>query len=81
MVLAVYDRVRFYISPNLIDWEYASAFGIEGDKRLWECPDLFPLKVENNSDEIKWILIISVYEGAPNGGTATSYFVGDFDGF
>ena len=29
----------------------------------------------------KWILIVSMSSGAPNGGqTATSYFVGEFDG-
>lgn len=79
LVLAAYDRVKLYASPNLIDWEYLSDFGIEGDKRLWECPDLIPMQVEG-SDETKWVLIVSIQQEAPNGGTATSYFVGDFDG-
>ena len=36
-------------------------------------------KVEG-SDETKWVLIVSIQKNAPNEGTATSYFVGDFDG-
>lgn len=79
MVLAAYDKVMIYNSPNLLDWTYASEFGINGDTRLWECPDLFPMKVEG-TDIFKWILISSIQKEAPNDGTATSYFVGDFDG-
>ena len=79
MALAVYDRVQFYGSPNLKDWSYLSEFGIPGDTRLWECPDLFPLE-DPETGEIKWVLIVSIQQEAPNGGTATSYFVGDFDG-
>lgn len=79
MVFSVYDRVHFYTSPNLKEWTFASEFGIEGDDRLWECPDLFPMKVEGTGEE-KWVLITSIQKKAPNGGTATSYFVGDFDG-
>lgn len=79
MVLAAYDKVKFYTSLNLIDWEFTSDYGIPDDERLWECPDLFEMKVEG-SNETKWILIVSIQKGAPNGGTGTSYFVGDFDG-
>lgn len=79
LVLAAYDRVKFYASPDLIDWEFLSDFSIEGDHRLWECPDLFPMKVAG-IDETKWVLIVSIQKEAPNGGTATSYFVGEFNG-
>ena len=79
LVLAAYDKVKFYSSPNLTDWKFISDFGIDGDHRLWECPDLFPIRVED-SDEYKWILIVSIQKDAPNDGTATSYFVGEFDG-
>lgn len=79
LVLAAYDRVKFYASSNLLDWEFLSDFGIEGDTRLWECPDLLPIKVAG-TNEYKWVLIVSIQKDAPNGGTATSYFVGDFDG-
>ena len=79
MVLAVYDRAMIYTSPDLKKWAEASEFGIEGDQRLWECPDLFPIKVEGTAEE-KWVLLVSIQKDAPNGGTATGYFVGDFDG-
>ena len=79
MVFAAYDKALFYTSKNLKDWRKSGEFGIPGDTRLWECPDLFPIKVEETGD-IKWILITSIQKDAPNGGTATSYFVGDFDG-
>lgn len=79
MVFAAYDKVLLYTSPDLKTWSMASSFGIEGDKRLWECPDLFPIKVEG-SNETKWVLITSIQKEAPNGGTGTSYFVGEFDG-
>ena len=79
VVFAAYDKALFYTSTNLKDWNKSGEFGISGDKRLWECPDLFPMKV-NGTNEQKWILITSIQKDAPNGGTATSYFVGDFDG-
>ena len=79
MVFAAYDKVMIYTSSDLLEWEYSSEFGIEGDDRLWECPDLFPMQLKD-SDETKWVLIVSIQKEAPNGGTATSYFVGDFDG-
>lgn len=79
LVLAAYDKVMIYGSKNLTDWNFFSSFGVDGDHRLWECPDLFPIKVEKTGEE-KWVLITSIQKGAPNGGTGTSYFVGDFDG-
>ncbi len=79
MTLAVYDKVQLFSSSDLKDWSLISEFGIEGDDRLWECPDLFPITVANE-DLTKWVLIVSIQKKAPNGGTATGYFVGDFDG-
>ncbi len=79
MVFAAYDRALFYTSPDLIEWTPSGEFGIPGDHRLWECPDIFPIEVEG-TDETKWVLIASMQKNAPNGGTGTSYFVGDFDG-
>jgi fructan beta-fructosidase len=49
------------------------------DVGVWECPDLIELKVEN-SNESKWVLIQNHDRKAPNGGSGTRYFVGDFDG-
>jgi fructan beta-fructosidase len=57
--------------------EFGKNLGAHGG--VWECPDLFKLKVEG-TDEEKWVLLISINPGAPNGGSGTQYFIGDFDG-
>jgi len=81
MSLAVKDRISFYSSKNLKDWEHDSDFGenLGAQGGVWECPDLFPLQVEG-SDEVKWILLVSINPGGPNKGSATQYFIGDYDG-
>ncbi|MDR7128582.1 fructan beta-fructosidase [Algoriphagus sp. 4150] len=80
MSLAVKDKISFYSSPNLIDWahqsDYNPSWAAYGG--VWECPDLFKLKTPEGSD--KWVLIVSINPGGPNGGSATQYFIGDFDG-
>lgn len=79
MSLAVKDHIRFYSSPNLIDWTLESDFGKTYGSHggVWECPDLFPLEIDG---EKKWVLLVSINPGGPNGGSATQYFIGDFDG-
>ncbi|MEO1013130.1 MAG: glycoside hydrolase family 32 protein [Bacteroidota bacterium] len=81
MLLAVGDHLQIWSSPNLKDWEKVSEFGKHQGAHggVWECPDLFPLTVEG-SDVQKWVLLISINPGAPNGGSGTQYFIGDFDG-
>lgn len=81
MALAVQDYISFYSSPNLIDWTFESDFGKEFGTHagVWECPDLIPFTVDE-TDEQKWVLLVSINPGGPNGGSATQYFVGDFDG-
>lgn len=81
MVLAQADHVGFYSSENLIDWSFESNFGKDWGSHVgvWECPDLILLPIEG-SDQHKYVLIVSVITGGPNGGSATQYFVGDFDG-
>ena len=81
MTLAVKDHVEFWSSPNLLQWNYLSSFGNEVGAHggVWECPDLFPMKVKETGAE-KWVLLQSINPGGPNGGSATQYFVGDFDG-
>ncbi len=81
LTLVAGDHAKFYTSKNLKDWTHLSDFGKSQGAHggVWECPDLFPLQLEG-SDEEKWVLIISVNPGAPNGGSGTQYFVGNFDG-
>tara|TARA_R110002020_G_scaffold113688_1_gene261554 strand:- start:44068 stop:45621 length:1554 start_codon:yes stop_codon:yes gene_type:complete len=81
MLLVAGDHLQIWESGNLRDWEYKSEFGKEQGAHggVWECPDLFPLTVKGTGEE-KWVLLISINPGAPNGGSGTQYFVGDFDG-
>jgi len=81
MLLVAGDHLQIWNSPNLKEWKKVSEFGKETGAHggVWECPDLFPLKIEG-TDEVKWVLLISINPGAPNGGSGTQYFIGDFDG-
>jgi fructan beta-fructosidase len=80
MSLAVLDKISFYSSPNLLDWSFESDFNPDWAAYggVWECPDLFPLKTDDGT--VKWILFVSINPGGPQGGSATQYFIGDFDG-
>jgi fructan beta-fructosidase len=71
-VMAVYDErdgkardVAFYTSPDLKKWEFRSR--IAG---FFECPDLFPLAVDGDAKDVRWLL--SAADG--------HYLVGRFDG-
>jgi fructan beta-fructosidase len=81
MILAVHDRVHIYSSPDLKSWSYESEFGAKTGAHggVWECPDLFPLKVKGG-ETTKWVMLVSINPGGPNGGSATQYFTGSFDG-
>jgi levanase/fructan beta-fructosidase len=75
LILAVGQEMRIYSSQNLTDWTYESSFGNEYGNHggVWECPDL--MKIDG-----KWVLICNINPGGPFGGSATQYFVGQFDG-
>lgn len=80
MLLVAGDHLQIWNSDNLIHWEKVSEFGKDQGAHggVWECPDLFPLAIEGGGE--KWVLLISINPGAPNGGSGTQYFIGDFDG-
>ncbi len=82
MVLAVGDHVNFYSSPDLKNWKPESEFGkhVGAHGGVWECPDLFELPVTGTTGEKKWVLIVNINPGGPQGGSGTQYFVGNFDG-
>ncbi len=79
MALATGEVITFYGSADLKNWEKLSEFGrgIGSHAAVWECPDL--LRMEYNGEE-KWVLLVSINPGGPNGGSVTQYFIGDFDG-
>ncbi len=76
---ALEKEILFLTSPDLKTWTLQSAFGKgEGAQDgVWECPDLFPLDVNGKK---KWVLLVNLNPGGPFGGSATQYFIGDFDG-
>ena len=82
MLLAAGDKVLFYTSSNLKEWDQSGSFGGGGygsTDGVWETPDLFQLPVTNASDS-RWVLTVGLGNGGPAGGSATQYFIGDFDG-
>ena len=81
MIIAAGDHLQLFSSEDLKKWEKVSDFKdpIDESVGVWECPDLFPLQVSGTGEE-KWVLIISHNPGAPNGGSGTRYFIGDYDG-
>ena len=83
LILAAGQEMRIYSSKDLKDWKYESSFGKEygNHSGVWECPDLFKLRMENGElREGKWVLICNINPGGPFGGSATQYFIGQFDG-
>ena len=80
MTLAVKDHIEFYTSSNLKAWKKAGEFGKNAGAHggVWECPDLFPL--DDGHGHATWVLIVNINPGGPNSGSATQYFLGDFNG-
>lgn len=78
---ALDHEMLIYTSPDLKNWTLQSAFGkgLGSQDGVWECPDLFKLKVDGTDTE-KWVLLCNLNPGGPFGGSATQYFTGDFDG-
>jgi fructan beta-fructosidase len=69
-IMALYldgDRFALLASPNLKEWNKLQELHIEGSS---ECPDFFPMQVENEADVTKWI-----FWSANN-----TYLIGDYDG-
>ena len=80
-VEAQHQKVVFYRSEDLKSWDFLSDFGpANADAGEWECPDLFPLAVDGDPDNIKWVLIVNINPGAVAGGSGGQYFIGHFDG-
>jgi fructan beta-fructosidase len=75
MALAVGQVIEFYSSKNAKNWTFESSFGADYGchDAVWECPDLF------QAGE-KWILLVNNSRNGDNSGSATQYFVGNFDG-
>lgn len=73
-------KIAIYSSKNLREWNHESDFGpLNATGGVWECPDLFPLPTGRGKQQ-KWVMIVNLNPGGPQGGSAAQYFVGDFDG-
>ncbi len=77
--IAAQDQISFYASSDLKNWKKLSDFGktVGSHDGVWECPDLFPMEYEGKT---VWVLIVNINPGGPNGGSASQYFVGNFNG-
>lgn len=84
-VLAIADpdeyAVQLYKSANLTSWQSLSEFGKAGSQAgPWQSPDLFPLALDGDAANTKWVMLVSTADGAVAGGSGVQYFVGSFDG-
>ncbi len=78
---ALDHEMLIFSSPDMKEWTLESSFGrgLGAQDGVWECPDLFELPVKGESGK-KWVLLCNLNPGGPFGGSATQYFIGDFDG-
>ncbi|KEF62739.1 uncharacterized protein A1O9_00712 [Exophiala aquamarina CBS 119918] len=76
-------KLLIYTSTDLKKWEHVSEFGpANGVGGVWECPSLFPLPLNDDISDLKWVLVLGINPGGPafTDASATQYFVGTFDG-
>ncbi|XP_050540797.1 uncharacterized protein LOC126905288 isoform X1 [Daktulosphaira vitifoliae] len=79
-VVSKLKRALFYWSKNLKNWTYMSTFTSKNSPgEIWECPDIFELKISRN--ESRWILLISINPGGVAGGSGMHYYIGHFNGY
>jgi sucrose-6-phosphate hydrolase SacC (GH32 family) len=78
MLLAVGHAVWIYTSTDLWTWTrtdvVADVFGATG---VWETPELLRFDVDGG---VQWVLVVSMWDGAPAGGSGVQAVVGVFDG-
>ncbi len=80
-VEAANRQVVLYRSDDLRSWSLLSTYGPAGAvDGVWECPDLFPLALDGDPADLRWVLVISLNPGGIAGGSGTQYVVGNFDG-
>lgn len=81
LALSAQHEVSFYSSTDLKHWTHLSDFGPAGATGgAWECPDLFPLEVDGDPNDVKWVLAVGSNPGSIAGGSGVQYFIGEFNG-
>ena len=74
------NTISLYNSLDLKIWEWKSNFGPAGfEGQLWECPDLFALKI-SGTDILKWVLKVDIFEAFKEKYSLGQAFIGSFDG-
>ena len=84
-VMVAVEALRYQVvlsrSDDLKTWTHLSDFGpANATGGIWECPDLFPLAVDGDPANTKWVLVVNLNPGSVAGGSGGQYFVGEFDG-
>ncbi|MBR4756825.1 MAG: GH32 C-terminal domain-containing protein [Bacteroidales bacterium] len=55
-VMVTVGKLNFFTSRNLRDWRHCgSPVDVHGEPFDSECPDLFPLPVDGDPDNVKWV--------------------------
>ncbi|UQS83036.1 glycoside hydrolase family 32 protein [Bombilactobacillus thymidiniphilus] len=74
------QQALLYKSKDLLHWDYTSNIKRQKDVGLgvWECSSLVPMQVKGTATQ-KWVLFISVQQGAHATGSGMQYFVGNLD--
>ncbi|KAI0142991.1 exoinulinase [Xylariaceae sp. FL1272] len=81
--LAALHKLLIWNSANLKEWTLVSEFGpSHAVGGVWECPSIFPLALDGDEANIKWVAQIGLNPGGPPGttGSGSQYIVGSFNG-
>ncbi|KAJ5304467.1 uncharacterized protein N7443_004127 [Penicillium atrosanguineum] len=81
--LSEIHKLIIWTSDNLKEWSVVSEFGpFNAVGGVWECPNLFPLPLDGNQTDTKWIMVVGLNPGGPpeTVGSGTQYFIGGFNG-
>ncbi|KAL3466679.1 glycosyl hydrolase [Aspergillus heterothallicus] len=81
--LARVHKLLIYTSDDLKNWSVASGFGAyNAVGGVWECHSFFPLPVDGDELNVKWVAIIGLNRGGPPStvGSGNQYIFGDFNG-
>ena len=82
MIVSADKKMRFYSSTDLKNWEYqeriGKGYGVQPNQT--EVSEFIQLPVDGDKNKMKWVMIVNINPGCLFGGSATEYFVGDFNG-
>ena len=75
------SKFVFFESTNLKKWKEFYTFDYSTEyQEMWDCVDMYPIKVEEHPGIIKWIISFSTFTRTEGQYTKQAYLVGDFDG-